>query len=115
MQEIRPSLEQQDILCAEIPAPPNAMVVFGASGVLSHRKPLPSIFQIYTQDLLDEKFYLLGCGRKKLSDKDFCQIAQQAISVESSSIVPHPSSSVYCLNSPSISAVLASPAWTTTR
>jgi len=79
MQEIRPSVAPQDIVCVEVAAPPNAIVVFGASGDLSRRKLLASIFQIFTQDLLDERFYLLGCGRKKLSDEDFREVAQQAI------------------------------------
>ncbi|MFQ5771650.1 MAG: glucose-6-phosphate dehydrogenase, partial [bacterium] len=79
MQEIRPSVAQRDIVCVEAAAPPNAIVVFGASGDLSRRKLLASIFQIFTQDLLDEKFYLLGCGRKKFSDENFREVAQQAI------------------------------------
>jgi len=79
MQEVRPSVTQQDIVCVEVAAPPNAIVVFGASGDLVRRKLLASIFQIFTQDLLDERFYLLGCGRKKLSDEDFREVAQQAI------------------------------------
>ncbi len=84
MQQIQPSVTQQDILCAEAAAPPNALVVFGASGDLTRRKLLPSIFKIFTQDLLDKKFYLLGCGRKKLSDIDFRKVAQQAIRQDSS-------------------------------
>jgi glucose-6-phosphate 1-dehydrogenase len=79
MEKIQPSLSPQDIICAETPAPPNAMVVFGASGDLAHRKLIPSIFNIFAQDLLDEKFYLLGCGRKKLTDEEFRKTAQQAI------------------------------------
>lgn len=79
MQEIQPSVSPQDILCAEVPAPANALVVFGASGDLTHRKLLVSIFQLFTQNLLDENFYLLGCGRKKLSDGDFRKTAQQSI------------------------------------
>ncbi|MGA1980224.1 MAG: glucose-6-phosphate dehydrogenase [Sedimentisphaerales bacterium] len=79
MEKIQPSLNPQDIVCAEIPAPPNAMVVFGASGDLAHRKLIPSIFNLFAQDLLDEKFYLLGCGRTKLTDEDFRETAQQAI------------------------------------
>jgi len=79
MEKIQPSLSSQDIVCAETAAPPNAMVVFGASGDLTRRKLLISIFQIFTQDLLDERFYLLGCGRKKLTDEDFRKTAQQAI------------------------------------
>jgi glucose-6-phosphate 1-dehydrogenase len=79
MKKIQPSLSSQDIVCAETAAPPNAMVVFGASGDLTRRKLLVNIFRIFTQDLLDEKFYLLGCGRKKLTDEDFRKTAQEAI------------------------------------
>jgi len=86
MKKIQPSLSSQDIICAEVPAPPNAMVVFGASGDLTRRKLLVSIFQIFTQDLLGEKFYLLGCGRKKLTDEDFRKTAQQAIRGSSSDV-----------------------------
>lgn len=66
-------------MCAEISAPPNAMIVFGASGDLTRRKLLPSIFEIFTRDLLGERFYLIGVGRKKLSDEDFRKAAKQAL------------------------------------
>jgi glucose-6-phosphate 1-dehydrogenase len=79
MKKIQPSVDEQDIICAEMPAPPNAVIVFGASGDLAHRKLIPSIFNLFTQDLLDEKFYLIGCGRKKLGDENFREIAQEAI------------------------------------
>ncbi len=79
MQQIRPTIAGEDIICAETVAGPNAFVVFGASGDLTHRKLLVSIFQLFAQNLLDEKFYLLGCGRKKFSDEDFRKTAQQSI------------------------------------
>jgi len=79
MPQIRPSVTPQDTICAEVQAPPNAMVVFGASGDLTHRKLLPSLFQVFKRGLLSEKFCLLGCGRKDLSTEQFRQIARQAI------------------------------------
>ena len=79
MQKIRPTVKPQDIICAEVRAEPNALVVFGASGDLTRRKLLTSLFELYKHDLLGERFYLLGCGRKELSDKKFRQIAQQTI------------------------------------
>jgi len=79
MQKIQPSLSTQDIICAQVAAPPNAMVVFGASGDLTQRKLLVSILELFAQNLLDEKFYLLGCGRKKFSDEDFRKTAKHAI------------------------------------
>jgi glucose-6-phosphate 1-dehydrogenase len=85
MEKIQPSLSPQDIVCVETAAPSNAMVVFGASGDLARRKLFASIFQIFAQDLLDEKFYLLGCGRKKLTDEDFRTTVQQAIRESDSS------------------------------
>ncbi|UCF00131.1 MAG: glucose-6-phosphate dehydrogenase [Planctomycetota bacterium] len=79
MQQIRPTLTKEDIICAETPAGPNAFVVFGASGDLTHRKLLASIFQLFAHNLLDEKFYLLGCGRKKFTDDQFRVTAQDSI------------------------------------
>jgi glucose-6-phosphate 1-dehydrogenase len=88
MQKIQPSVAQLDILCAETPAPPCAVVVFGASGDLTRRKLLSSVFRIYAQDLLDEKFYLLGCGRTELSDEDFRRTAEAAIRESISDLSP---------------------------
>ena len=81
MQEIRPSVasQSQRIICEEIVAPPCALVVFGASGDLTRRKLLVGLIEVFKRGLLNERFYLLGCGRKKLTSKQFRQIAQQAI------------------------------------
>ena len=79
MQNITPSMAEEDIICAETIAPPTAMVVFGASGDLTSRKLLPSLMQIFQRQLLDDRFYLLGAGRKDLSDQQFREITQQSI------------------------------------
>ena len=81
MQEIRPSVtsQSQRIICEEIVAPQCALVVFGASGDLTRRKLLVGLIELFKRGLLNERFYLLGCGRKKLTSKQFRQIAQQAI------------------------------------
>ncbi len=86
MQEIKPSLIQQEIVCAEVPAEPNAIVIFGASGDLTRRKLLASLFALFNRDLIGQQFYILGCGRKELSDQQFRQIAQKAIQKRSSGI-----------------------------
>jgi glucose-6-phosphate 1-dehydrogenase len=79
VQQIRPSVDNRDILCAETVAGPNALVVFGASGDLTHRKLLVSVFGLFAQDLLDDRFYVLGCGRRRFSDQDFRTKAEQSI------------------------------------
>jgi glucose-6-phosphate 1-dehydrogenase len=71
MKEIKPSVQIGDGFCAETAAGPSAFVVFGASGDLTHRKLLVSMFKLFTENLLSGRFYLLGCGRKKFSDEDF--------------------------------------------
>ncbi|HUW20526.1 MAG TPA: glucose-6-phosphate dehydrogenase [Sedimentisphaerales bacterium] len=57
----------------------NGLVVFGASGDLTRRKLLSSLFELFNRNLISEQFYLLGCGRKKLSDEEFRQMAREAI------------------------------------
>ena len=79
MEQIQPSVTQQDIVCADVTAGPGALVVFGASGDLTRRKLLVSLFELFRRDLLDKRFYLLGVGRKPLSDEQFRLIAEQAI------------------------------------
>jgi glucose-6-phosphate 1-dehydrogenase len=79
MRKIRPSLIPEDIICAEVSAPPAGIVVFGASGDLTRRKLLSSLFKLFKRNLLGEQFYLLGCGRKELSDEKFRKIAEQAM------------------------------------
>jgi glucose-6-phosphate 1-dehydrogenase len=79
MQEIHPSVVPQDIICVEAVSPPTGIVVFGASGDLTSRKLLPSLFQLRKRDVLTERFYLLGCGRKNLTSQQFRQIARQTV------------------------------------
>ena len=83
MQEIKPSVDKWDSLCRETGAGPNAFVVFGASGDLTQKKLLVSMFQLFTQDLINDRFYLLGCGRKSFSDEAFRTKAEQSIREDS--------------------------------
>ena len=57
MQEVDLSILRQDIICAETPAGPTGMVVFGASGDLVRRKLLVSLFRLFKQSLLSEDFF----------------------------------------------------------
>lgn len=47
------------------------LIIFGASGDLTYRKLIPSLFDLYTQKLLPNNFGILGLGRTELCDKDF--------------------------------------------
>ncbi len=80
MPQIQPSISRQELLCAETPAAPCGMVVFGGSGDLARRKLIASLMELYKRQLLGEQFYFLGCGRKHLSDDDYRNIAADSIS-----------------------------------
>ncbi|MBE0535924.1 MAG: glucose-6-phosphate dehydrogenase [Phycisphaerae bacterium] len=80
MPEIQPSISRQELLCGETPGRPCGMVVFGASGDLTRRKLLASLFELQKRQLLAEEFYFVGCGRTELSDDEFRKIAAESIS-----------------------------------
>jgi glucose-6-phosphate 1-dehydrogenase len=53
------------------PAPPCAMVIFGATGDLTKRKLIPALYNLVTGSLLPESFAIVGVGRTPLSEKKF--------------------------------------------
>jgi len=71
MQEIKPSVTGPEIICADVPAGPSAVIVFGASGDLAKRKLFISLFELYKKSLISEDFYLLGCARTKYTNAQF--------------------------------------------
>ena len=46
-------------------------VIFGASGDLTKRKLIPALYSLFVQNLLPEKFALLGTSKTVLTDKEF--------------------------------------------
>jgi glucose-6-phosphate 1-dehydrogenase len=53
------------------PAPPCAMVIFGATGDLTKRKLIPALYNLAVHGLLPEAFAVVGVGRSELSDEEF--------------------------------------------
>ena len=47
------------------------LVIFGASGDLTARKLIPSLFNLYLAKQLPENFVVLGVSRSNLSDEAF--------------------------------------------
>ncbi len=47
------------------------LVIFGASGDLTRRKLIPSLYQLFKQGKLPERFAVLGVGRTAYSDDEF--------------------------------------------
>ena len=44
---------------------PQCLVIFGASGDLTHRKLIPALFELYRQRRLPTEFAILGCARRR--------------------------------------------------
>ena len=53
------------------PSDPCAVVILGATGDLTARKLIPSLFHMYQNDRLPEAFTIVGCGRTQLNDEQF--------------------------------------------
>lgn len=55
------------------------LVIFGATGDLTARKLVPSLFSLMNQNLLPERFKLLGVGRSALSSGSFRDLMADSI------------------------------------
>ena len=54
-------------------------VIFGASGDLTKRKLVPALYSLFVQNLLPEKFALLGVSRSEFTDAAFRNAMKSAI------------------------------------
>ncbi|MEB3303545.1 MAG: glucose-6-phosphate dehydrogenase [Cyanobacteriota bacterium] len=73
---LRVGLRQERVI------PPQCIVIFGASGDLTHRKLVPALFELYRQRRLPSEFSVLGCARRPWSDEEFRQRMGQALDKE---------------------------------
>ena len=62
---LRVGLRQERVIA------PQCLVIFGASGDLTHRKLVPALFELFKQRRLPSEFALLGCARRPWSDDEF--------------------------------------------
>jgi glucose-6-phosphate 1-dehydrogenase len=61
------------------PAPPCVIVIFGASGDLTHRKLIPALFDLFQAGLLTKNFAVVGFSRSPLSNEDFRRTAREGL------------------------------------
>ena len=62
---LRVGLRQERVIA------PQCLIIFGASGDLTHRKLVPALFELFRQRRLPSEFALLGCARRPWSDEEF--------------------------------------------
>jgi len=60
-------------------APPGILVVFGASGDLTHRKLLPALERLSRRRLLPAAFAVVGVARSEMSDDGFRDLMAEAV------------------------------------
>ena len=70
------------------PAPPCAIVIFGASGDLTHRKLMPALYDLFEAGLLGKQFVVLGFSRSHISDEDFRASARRGVEQFTSHGIP---------------------------
>ena len=62
-----------------LPAPPTALVIFGATGDLAHRKLLPALYNLAHEGALPERFKLVGVARREKAHEDFAEECRASI------------------------------------
>jgi glucose-6-phosphate 1-dehydrogenase len=62
-----------------VPPDPAAIVIFGASGDLTHRKLLPALYHLFVEGLLPSRFGIVGYARTKMNDDGFIEMARSSV------------------------------------
>jgi glucose-6-phosphate 1-dehydrogenase len=62
-----------------LPVHPTALVIFGATGDLAHRKLLPALYNLAHEGALPERFELIGVARSEQSHEEFREMARDSI------------------------------------
>jgi len=61
------------------PVHPTTLVIFGATGDLSHRKLLPGLYNLAHEGALPERFNLIGFSRRSIPDEEYRGLARDSI------------------------------------
>lgn len=65
--------------CAESVPEPCGIIIFGASGDLTHRKLIPALFHLDQGNLLPDQWYVVGIGRTAMDDEGFRKTVAQSL------------------------------------
>lgn len=77
--------EAREELCLELKPDSCGVVIFGASGDLTHRKLVPAFFEQFQRRLLPDHFFILGCARSELEEADFRDSFRNALLLQETS------------------------------
>jgi len=65
--------------CDEFCSGPCGMVIFGASGDLTRRKLIPSLYRLSKNGLVSKNFFVLGASRSNMNDESFRADMEKAV------------------------------------
>jgi glucose-6-phosphate 1-dehydrogenase len=61
------------------PIPPQAIIIFGASGDLTRRKLLPAFYHLFLEGHMPAGFAIIGYARTEMTDDEFREHAHEAV------------------------------------
>lgn len=64
-------LSEREKNCSTEVPPSAAIIIFGASGDLTRRKLVPSLFRLYKSKMLADRFFILGTSRVEMTSEEF--------------------------------------------
>jgi glucose-6-phosphate 1-dehydrogenase len=70
---------EHDVTATDHPLPDCNIVIFGATGDLTHRKLMPALFSLETQKLLPANTKIIGFARRQFSDQSFREEIKTAL------------------------------------
>jgi glucose-6-phosphate 1-dehydrogenase len=62
-----------------LPVHPTALVIFGATGDLAHRKLLPALYNLAHEGALPERFELVGIARSEQSHDEYRKVVRESV------------------------------------
>lgn len=69
-----------EMLCVEESVPASfSLIIFGASGDLTRRKLVPSLYSLFKKGLLPDEFFILGTGRTQKNHEGFREEMKDAV------------------------------------
>jgi glucose-6-phosphate 1-dehydrogenase len=77
--EAHPTPEHDDAVLIERPLPECNIVIFGATGDLTHRKLMPALFSIESQGLLPQHTKIIGFARRDFTNESFRDEIKQSM------------------------------------
>ncbi|HEU24289.1 MAG TPA: glucose-6-phosphate dehydrogenase [Mesoaciditoga lauensis] len=76
----------KDFFCTESHPQPVGIIIFGASGDLTSRKLLPSLFNLFLRGLMPDDFYILGVARTEFTDETFREKVKESLTGDNGKI-----------------------------